>query len=205
MGKRANVGHKMAGLAAIVAIAGFFSPWILVSCNEQPLLRLHGDQLALGGSAATEVGDAMDDIPANPLLLVTLGAAVSAFLILVFVYSTGRMGELLGLCQLALGVLGSLAMSIVLSRLRQEWAVQGVGPASDSDLSIRLDWGFWITVAGLTGIIVGGVFNLVDLMRRGRSRPGTVDELTRLAGLYRSGALSDEEYAAAKKRIIAQK
>lgn len=205
MGKRATTGTSIAGLAAVIVIVGFFLPWIAVSCDSQPLLVLTGDQLARGGVFETELGQETDNMPGSPLLFVTLGSAIVIFSILVVLFITGRARDVLGVLQLVLGALGSLAMLLALLKLKQGWNTEGIGLGSGSGLVVRLRYGFWLTTAGLASVIAGGIVSLADFVRRGRAGQDVTDQLARLTTLYREGALTEREYQAAKSRLLSRK
>jgi hypothetical protein len=178
MGRRL-IGTRISGTAAALVLLGFFLPWVVISCNETPWLTLSGDQLAVGGEFTDEFGSKTEEIPGESLLLLVPATAFLVLLVAGAAYLLVRagivsrivptaFGVMLGAVQAILGILGALAMYQVLSGMGDHWNSTGGGTSSGMGLSVRLQYGLWMTAAGLLGVILGGIIGVVEVvLRRG--------------------------------------
>lgn len=85
-------------------------------------------------------------------------------------------------------------------------AMQGLA-GCDYYLSGPRGWAIGLLVVGFAGLVIGLLTIVanprVDAPRKAHeNRPSSVDDLERLTRLHASGALSDEEFEAGKKRAL---
>jgi hypothetical protein len=163
----------LARVAALVAIFGFFLPWAEVSCSGQPLAHETGIELITGaGSGAT--GPAHHDL----WVAASLGFAV-----------LGLAGSLLARGRRAAAILMAAALAAALASLigaSQEvpsadvQAQIAAGPpggdasarqAAGELIRARLEYGYFVTLAGLIVAIAGSGLTLAG-QRSPRSEPG---------------------------------
>jgi hypothetical protein len=163
----------LARLAALVAIFGFFLPWAEVSCSGQPLAHETGIQLITGGAGGTGAPVHHDLWVAASLGFIVLGLAGSllarsrrAAVILMAAAFAGAVAGLIGVsqevpsaeaqAQLAAGPSGGDASA---------------GQAAGALISAKLEYGYFVTLAGLLVAMAGGGLALV-----GRRSPGSKPE-----------------------------
>ena len=76
-------------------------------------------------------------------------------------------------------------------------------------MTVQALYGTWVTTIGLTGIIIGSILSIADFSRRGKIQPAEVitksnvaDQLIKLVELRKNGQITDEEFEAAKKKLV---
>jgi hypothetical protein len=162
---------SLARLAALVAIFGFFLPWAEFSCAGQPLVHRTGIELITGGA-----GGAGGAVPVHHDLWV---AASFGLIVL------GLAGGLLARGQRAAVILMAAALGAAFASLigasqeapsAEVQAPLGAGPsgvdasarkAADESISVKLEYGYFVTLGGLIVAIAGAGFALT-----GRRPPG---------------------------------
>ena len=152
---------RIAAIAALIAVIGFFLPWVTVSCGGEPVMTVSGFQVAKGGVIQTVLGPS-DPMPSSPKLFITLGAAVLVCLSFYLVYASRRMGFPVALLQMAVAAIGLWQMFAELSRLRAE----NTSPDQWVPVTFSTQFGLWATAAGLVGVLIGGFLSLPELLRR---------------------------------------
>ena len=193
-------GKGISGSAAALAILGFFLPWVLVSCVGEPVMPMSGYEMA-SGNVSTVYGPS-NTIPGRPLLYITLGAAVIVFLIFLVSYFINKISLILSSAQILVGIMGVVPIFLTIAQMKSEYS-QGMIP-----MGVDYQYGFWITIVGFAGIVIGGLLSIADSSWKPKSsslleRPlDMTSQLTRLAELHKDGALSDEEFESAKKRLL---
>ncbi len=158
---RMTLGSKIAGLAATIAVIGFFLPWVTVSCAGSELMTMSGYEVAQGGVVQTLYGPS-DPMPSNPLLFVAPGAAVLICLIFYVAYARGRIGLFATLIQAVLAGVGAWQIFAVLNQLRAEYG----DPDMLIQASVQTEYGFWMTVFGLGAVIGGNLLSVPDILRQ---------------------------------------
>lgn len=172
---------NIARAAKVVALVGFFLPWLVVSCQGQEMATATGIELAMGRmQAAADAGSAQSSDPvwwAVGIILLVVAGLIASFLI------KGRSAALVVTATagaaLALGIWG---MTQTVGEVRTRAAEQA---ASDGQLgqlqaqiadAIRIDvrFGYWITLMGLAGASAGGLMAAAG--RRGPKRWVPIDE-----------------------------
>jgi hypothetical protein len=201
-------GSKIIGIAASVAIYGFFMPWALVSCNGEPMVTMTGAQAATGGSIPTVYGMS-DPLPENPILFVTLGASVLALLLFVIHYILRRSGVLISIFQVVLGILAAGSMALAWKKFMDMYGGSGEYFYVPVTMTVQTLYGFKMTAIGIAGIIIGGILSIADFSRQKKVQAANAvtwsnigDQLFKLYDLYKSGQITEEEYDTAKSKVI---
>jgi hypothetical protein len=137
---------NVARIAKVVALLGFLLPWVLVSCSGQPVGRLSGIDLATGGATVSGGPLAQQHGDPNLWVIISLAATISG-IVVSFVFR-GRAAAA-GLGGLALVALAASGLGVA-----SAGASAGTGPgatatANASGTEVNLQYGYFITVAGL--------------------------------------------------------
>ena len=139
----------LARLAALVAIFGFFLPWAEVSCSGQPLAHETGIELITGGA-----GGAGAAAPAHHNLWV---AASFGLIVLGLAGGLLARGRDAAVMLLAAALGAAVASLIGVSReVPGAEAQLGAGASDGAFLRARLEYGYFVTLAGLIVTIAGG-------------------------------------------------
>lgn len=147
-----STGNKVVGPSASVALICFFLPWILVSCEGQPIISMSGWQLAVGGTISTSFGTR--PIGSSPELFLVLLAAIGCLVLIYVSYQ-----RLLSISQAAYATVGLAVVSLLLLLIKfftAEQPDQGVGP----EIEVALQYGLWGTFLGYIGVIIGAVVDI---------------------------------------------
>ncbi len=164
-------GRGVVGIGGAIAVLCFFLPWVLVSCNETPVARWSGWDMATGPAIHTVFGEqpAGESYPA--LFVVPAGGIVCAVLALL------GYRRRLALRAGALAAIGAAAASLLV--LVIQFAKLGSQAANQESMSIisgKTQAGLWGTVAAFLVVILGGVLDLVAARRerppQGAAPPG---------------------------------
>jgi hypothetical protein len=148
-------GNKIMAPAASIALLCFFTPWVLVSCENQPVASFTGWQLAAGVTAQS-AGINAPPVDSSPVLFLILLAAIACLALVYFVYR-GR----LAIRQVAYAALGLAGVSLLIMLLKFVNAESQTGQGGIS-VQLRLQYGFWGTVLAQLAIIVGSVVDLKE-------------------------------------------
>lgn len=147
-------GSKITGPGAAVAFICFFLPWVLVSCEDQPVATFSGWQLATGGNVQTALGS--QPLEGSPILFIVLLAAVGCLALVYFIYR--RQFAIRSGAYAALGLAG-LSLLILLFKF-----ITAEPDASQNDIAVeiklRFQYGFWGTVLAYLAIVVGAIMDL---------------------------------------------
>jgi len=149
MFSRLSRGYKVSTPGAGVAAICFFLPWILVSCNRQPVAQLSGWDLAAGTTVGS--GFSAQQIPGTPLIFLVFLAALGVFALAYFALQRGYLTKLDGFGLIGIGALPLLMLFYQFSGSQAEAARQGY--------RIEFQYGLWGLVLGYIAVIVGGIMN----------------------------------------------
>jgi hypothetical protein len=203
-----TAGRGISGSGAASAILGFFLPWVLVSCMGEPVMPMSGYEIASGtfstvwGPSSNAYSSSNSSIPGIPMLYITLGAAVIAFLFFLVSYFIHKTSLTLSILQILVGIIGVIPFFLTIALLKNQYT-QGEIP-----FGFNYQYGFWITIVGFAGIIIGGLLSIAESIWKPKSNatvehpPDMTIQLIRLVELHKDGALSDEEFESAKKRLL---
>jgi hypothetical protein len=150
-------GLNVARVAKLVALLGFFLPWVLVSCSGEPIGRLTGIELATGGAGQSPHG------PPNLWVVVSL-AAVIAGLVASFLLR-GR------------AAIFAMASAALIALVASAIGVSSLGPSAPAPSQrtaigqVDLQYGYFITVAGL--LVAIGACGMALSRRDGPNGPET--------------------------------
>jgi hypothetical protein len=152
MWSKLTKGNKIIGPAGIVALVCFFMPWVLVSCENQPVASFTGMQLAAGGRVGSGLG--AQPLRGSPELFLVLFAAAGC-IALVYLAYRGRMA----VRRAAAFAIGLAALSLLLMFAKFAGAP---GQTSQMGAAVKLDlqYGFWGSVLANLAIVAGGVIEL---------------------------------------------
>ena len=132
-------GVNVARLAKLIALFGFFLPWVLVSCSGEPIGRRSGIDLATGGGAAH---GSDPNLWVMVSLAAVLGGLVASFMM------KGRQA-IVGM--LAAAIVALVAGTIGLSTVSS--SVQAQPQQSNALGQVDLQYGYFVTVAVLLAAI----------------------------------------------------
>jgi len=128
---------NLARIAKLIALFGFVLPWVLVSCAGEPVGRVSGLDLATGGLGSHHADP-------NWWVAVSL-AAVIAGLVLSFVLAARAAFVAVGAAALL-----ALAASVVgVASATAPRTPPAPSPASSSAARVELQYGYFVTIAGL--------------------------------------------------------
>lgn len=145
-------GWPISGACAVLVLICFFLPWISVSCGSEQILEVSGQELAAGFTFFGEKA------PGQPVLWLTLLAALICLIIAGAAYSKGRMSRGGAVGQILLTAVGLIAMLVVYLNLRPQ--------PSESDewleglVTLSTEIGLWGTFLGYLGIVAGAILDL---------------------------------------------
>lgn len=151
-------GSKIIGPASAIALITFFMPWVLVSCENQPVASFTGWQLATGGSVETSLGRQPVPLEGSPSLFLVWLAAMGCLALVYLVYR-----QRLEVRKAAYGALGLAALSLLI--LLAKFATADTQPPTGGpriDVQLRMQYGFWGTVLAYIAVIVGGVIDVKE-------------------------------------------
>jgi hypothetical protein len=135
---------NVARVAKLIALLGFFLPWLLVSCAGEPIGRLTGIDLATGGLTTTSHAD--------PNYWVGLSlAAVIAGIIVSFVLRDRA--AFVGMAFAAIIALVASAIGVANVSAKVVGDQPGRSQPSNAVGWVDLQYGYVITVAGLVAAI----------------------------------------------------
>ena len=150
--RKLSKGNKISGSGAIIAFLCFFMPWVLVSCNDQPVATFNGWQLTFGGTVQTSFGP--EPVSNSPILLLVLLAAVGTLALIYLVYRNRYTTRWPSRVMIGLATLSLLVMGLVFIGSKSQSA-----PQSGVNLQVQLQYGFWGVVLANIAIIVGALQN----------------------------------------------
>jgi hypothetical protein len=136
-------GHKLSGSAAALGLLAFFMPWVLVSCTGQPLSTYSGYQLSSG----------VDDMEAKPILYLTLAASVFVLGTTAHALAGHTSERWHHVVNVAAALVGAASLVIQYSNMRLD-----LERAELAGIVIKPQIGFWLMVASLVFILVGGIW-----------------------------------------------
>jgi hypothetical protein len=162
---------KIARGAKVVALVGFFLPWIVVSCQGQSIASASGVSLALGRMNVVGSGT-QSGSPVVWLLLALVAIIVGLVMSFKAVerlrphWVTGTAAAAALMCMLALGSISDGA--------HKRGASQGLDAVAAAAIKVEPQIGFWITLlsllaaAGLGGLVLSGREDLVKQALSGK-------------------------------------
>jgi hypothetical protein len=149
--KKLSSGYKIASPGLTMAFVFFFLPWMLQSCGNEPMQQYSGLQLSIGNNAEGE------GYRGNIFVLLTL---VALFVILFFAIQYSRSGVLTA--RDTYGVVG--ISTFVLLVLFQQFLT-----APSEGVNRQILYGLWGYIVGWLLILIGGVVNMTERHRSGKS------------------------------------
>jgi hypothetical protein len=149
-------GLNVARIAKLVALLGFFLPWVLVSCSGEPIGRLSGIDLATGGAGQHPHGQP------NLWVVVSL-AAVIAGLVASFLLR----GRAAIFAMAAAALIALVASAVGVSSLGSSAPAPSQRSAAGE---VDLQYGYFVTVAGL--LVAIGACGAALGGRAGSNSPG---------------------------------
>lgn len=139
---------NVARVAKLIALFGFFLPWVLVSCAGEPIGRLSGVDLATGLTITDANSARLASLPPHPNLWVTLAlAAVVGGLVASFLARGRQAFVAMAVAAVVALVASAIGLASVVTGARAE--VQSAQHRSAALGSVNLQYGYMITVAGL--------------------------------------------------------
>lgn len=148
-------GNKIIGPASAIALICFFMPWVLVSCNDQPVATLTGWQLAAGVTPSATSPNA-PPVEASPILFVVLLAALASLALVFFVYQRRLTLRKAAYAALALAGVSLLVLLAKFANAETQTGQAGI------EIQLRLQYGFWGTVLAQFANIAGAFINLKE-------------------------------------------
>jgi len=139
---------NLARIAKLVALFGFFFPWVLVSCSGQPIAHLTGIDLAIGGLGSQGSAHALQNGQPNIWVLLTLVAVIGG--LLASFLMRGRQA-LVAVAALAIAAL--IASAIGIASVTSSAPAEGQSAGNAALIPSDLQYGYFITVAGLLAAI----------------------------------------------------
>jgi hypothetical protein len=146
-------GNKISGAASAIACVCFFMPWVLVSCEQQPVASFTGWQLASGGTVSSALGPL--PLQGSPEIFLVLLSSIAALALIYMVYRSQ-----LDLRRASYGLIGVAVVSLFLMLTKFLGAESRATAEAGVEVSVRLRFGFWGVVLANIATITGAVMNL---------------------------------------------
>jgi energy-converting hydrogenase Eha subunit E len=144
---------QVAGFAAAGKLVCFFLPWILVSCQGEPVMSVSGWQIATGSTIQTAFGPQVLD-PSPDLMVIVLAALGSlalAFLVI-------RRSFSLRIAAIAWTTIATLSAAWLMLRfIGVEESAQNRGGMG---VQIQMQYGYWGTLLASFALVAAGVMGL---------------------------------------------
>jgi len=151
-------GNKIIGAASGVVIICFFLPWILVSCEGQPVASLSGWQLAVGTNVQNTLqSPPTPPIEGSPVLFLVLLAAIGCLAIIYLIYRRQLVLQI-G----SFGAIGLAVLSLLILLFKMVDAQPDLQQTDFVNIETHYQSGLFGTILGYLGIIVGAVLNLTE-------------------------------------------
>ena len=144
-------GLNLARTAKLIALLGFLFPWVLVSCQGEPIAHLTGIDLATGGLAMPAVGKTAVQ-SGHPNLWVVLSlVAVVAGILASFVMRGRQAIVAMGACAIVALAASAIGVSSVVSaEVPPSPRASNPSLGQSSGLArVDLQYGYLMTAAGL--------------------------------------------------------
>jgi hypothetical protein len=204
---RMTAGKGVSGLSAALAILGFFLPWALVSCMGQAVMPMSGYEIASGTPStvwapSNNAYSSQNYLPGASILYITLGAAIVTLLFFLISYFLKKGSITLSVLQILVGLAGLYPFFLTIGAMKNQFT------HSEILFSFDYQYGFWLTIIGFAGIIIGGFLNIADSLWEPKTSPelypppNIADQLEKLVNLYSNGKLTFDEFESAKKRLF---
>lgn len=150
MNDKLSSGHKVGGSGAAVALVAFFLPWILVSCNGQPIAELSGWQLATG----TTVGEGFgaQTVPSRPIFFLVAVSAIAVLALTYMAWQRGTLTPLDGFGLIGLGIAPLLILMYQFGDSKSQAAQEG--------FDLDFQYGLIGVVLGFLAVVIGGIMNM---------------------------------------------
>jgi hypothetical protein len=172
--------NLFARVAKLVALFGFFLPWVVVSCNDTELIRATGIELMTGnaqpaGPAAGQSGGQGGDMESDPSILAIGVFAVIVVGLGVSLLTRARQAAIVMLASSITAIaLAFFTIEHMRSEMKNEIADSGsqaggqiggmIDPSQIAQLiSLEEQRGFWVTIIAL---IVAAVLSLIAIVPR---------------------------------------
>lgn len=168
--------NLFARVAKLVALFGFFLPWVVVSCNDTELIRATGIELMTGnaqpaGPAAGQSGGQGGDMDSDPSILAIGVFAVIVVGLGVSLLARGRQAASVMLASSLTAIaLAFFTIEHMRGEMKNEIADSGgqaggmIDPSQIAELiSLEEQRGFWVTIIAL---VVAAVLSLVAVAPR---------------------------------------
>jgi hypothetical protein len=156
-GAKLSKGNKIVGPAAALVLLCFFMPWVLVSCEDQPVATFSGWQLASGGMIQTSLGAQPFPLVGSPSLFLVLLAGAGCLALVYMVYRRRIAPR-----QSAYGAIGVAVLSLLILFVKFAGAQSQAAQAGPGNAQVRMEYGFWGTVLAYFAIIAGAVMVLKE-------------------------------------------
>ena len=151
-------GKIISGPAAVLLIAFFFFPWIMVSCQGNVLGEMSGYQLAAGVAPESMAGlVTADDMQAEPILFAIPLAGLVALVLLAITLGKSSFEQNAAWGQIVAAVAAGFVLFMEWFQMRQH---------SDPMVTITPLPAFWGSLIALLALVVGAIIDLVLGQRR---------------------------------------
>lgn len=131
----------------------FFLPWILVSCQNQPVMSVSGWQLAVGSTVQTSFGPQI--IEARPDLLLILLAAIASLALGVMV-----LRGVFALRRAAVAWISLAALSLIWLGVRFAGVEASASAQGGAGVQVQMQFGYWGVVLACWTILIVGALSL---------------------------------------------
>lgn len=148
-----TIGKWISSPAALVVLACFFLPWVTVSCEGTEIGEYSGYELMTGDlvdNTGIPLFDSVDEASADYLLAAIPLAAILTLVAVGLSFSQVSESNA-GFTAIGAAVLGILVL-----------AFRWYSNMGDEMLETQIEMGVWGTVAGLSGILIGGIVSVVQ-------------------------------------------
>ncbi len=136
--------------AAAVSLVGVFFPWLLVSCNEQPVMQANGWQLATGGTVPSQFGP--QQLPSNVLMFMLPALAIATLVMAFRAFTSGSTWRSVGTVAIVSGLVSLVELVLVIVTATTRASSQETGQM----FQVRPEFGFWLEIIANLALVVFG-------------------------------------------------
>lgn len=165
----ARLGRMIAAPASVVVLIAFVLPWITVSCTVTDA-EYSGQDIATGNIKPDELARLVDVLGKAPegnnvvrLIPIAAGIVLGLFLLTAFVPAVEKLA---GLSSALAGLAGLRVMWGVHTALQEGLATARKNGDFLGLVRLRYELGWWLTIGGLSGMVIGGVLMSLAKQRR---------------------------------------
>ncbi|MFZ2361534.1 MAG: hypothetical protein WA040_19490 [Anaerolineae bacterium] len=153
-------GARVSSLSALVIVVAFFLPWVSIFCNGSLLVTLRGAEIASGVEPRLFLPSQIAQ--GRPVLYLLPLAAGVCLLVAISAFLRSRFDVSHAVMQVVMSLIGLLVVGLIFAQMYYDLNRREGGWF---EYQVRMHPGFWMTLIGLLGMIVGAMQSLVAVQQ----------------------------------------